>query len=651
MEYQFSDLVDVRQLQKLMLPFYKVTGIPFAIQDVRGNVLGSISWQEICTRFHRACPRSESNCRKSDSYIYSHLHDGPFVRYQCLNGLMDYATPIIVEGRHLATLFMGQFLHEPPDEEYFRRQARQFGFDESAYIEALRQVPIIPEERAESIMELYSQFAQFLALLGLEKKRRLEAADQALKKLEERLRLVLEESCDGFWDWNVETGEIYYSPSWIRMAGYSPEKIEPHIRTWEKMLHPDDSPALMKLLGQHLAGQTTRFEYEYRLRTGSGEWKWVQSSGRVVERDENGRPLRMAGISLDVTERKQAKEALETERHRFYSLMERIPVSVSLVAPNHSIVFANKVIREVFGEIKGRKCYEVFHGLEAPCEDCALPELLATNTPVEIDRSAINGEIRHNYYYPLKDVDGSLLVMVLGFDVAEKRRLDREIARLDRLNLVGEMAAGIGHEIRNPMTTVRGFLQMLSEKNDCTRYKEYFSLMIEELDRANSIITEFLSLAKNKPVEFKMQDLNRIVKVIMPLISADAMVTDNNIEVELGNIPKLLLDEKEIRQLLLNLVRNGLEAMPPGGALTIKTFCEGGEVVLAVTDHGKGIGPDVLEKIGTPFYTTKENGTGLGLAVCYSIAARHKAAVTVDTGPTGTTFYFRFGTEGHSPSL
>lgn len=645
MECQFSDLVDVRQLQELMLPFYKVTGIPFGIQDVSGNLLGTISWQEICARFHRACPRSESNCRVSDSYISSHLHEGPFFRYRCLNGLMDYVAPVIVEGRHLATLFMGQFLHEPPDEDYFRRQAREFGFDESAYMEALRKVPIITEERAESIMLFISQFAQCLALLGLKKKRQMEAADQVFKKQEERLRLVLEESYDGFWDWNVATGEVYYSPRWIKMTGYPPEEVEQHIQAWEKLLHPDDSQAVMKLLCEHLAGKTARFEYEYRLRTGTGEWKWVRSSGRVVERDGNGRPLRMAGTLLDITEQKQAKEALETERRKLFSVLEKMPVSISLVNPGYTIEFVNKNIREIMGELEGRKCYEVYHGLKAPCEDCILPEVLATNTPGEIERSVINGEIRHNYYYPFSDNDGSALVLVLGFDVADKKRLDNEIARLDRLNLVGEMAAGIGHEIRNPMTTVRGFLQMLSEKADCARYADYFSLMIEELDRANSIITEFLSLAKNKAVEFKTQDLNRIIKVIMPLISADAMVTDNDIEVELGDVPKLLLDEKEIRQLLLNLVRNGLEAMSPGGSLAIKTFCEGGEVVLAVTDHGKGIGPDVLEKIGTPFYTTKENGTGLGLAVCYSIAARHKAAVTVDTGPTGTTFYVRFRTE------
>ncbi|MFA4884734.1 MAG: ATP-binding protein, partial [Desulfotomaculaceae bacterium] len=340
--------------------------------------------------------------------------------------------------------------------------------------------------------------------------------------------------------------------------------------------------------------------------------------------------------------RKRAEEVLETERLRLFSLLERLPATVCLIGPDYSIVFANKSIREIFGEPKGRPCYKVFHGLKAPCEDCLLLEVLATNTPMERERTVLNGYNYHNYYYPFHDIDGSLLTLVFGIDITEQKRMGKEIARLDRLNLVGEMAAGIGHEIRNPMTTVRGFLQMLGEKDDCTKYKDYFSLMIEELDRANSIITEYLSLAKNKPVELKRQNLNRIVTVILPLITADAMVTDKHIEIELADIPKMLLDEKEIRQLILNLVLNGLEAMSTGGRLIIKTSAEDDEVVLEVRDHGKGIKPDVLEKIGTPFYTTKENGTGLGLAVCYSIAARHNAAIKVETGPDGTTFIVRF---------
>jgi signal transduction histidine kinase len=233
-------------------------------------------------------------------------------------------------------------------------------------------------------------------------------------------------------------------------------------------------------------------------------------------------------------------------------------------------------------------------------------------------------------------------MLSLEEEMARREQMEKEMARLDRLNLIGEMAAGFGHEIRNPMTTVRGFLQIIGKKEKHVQEKEYFDLMIKEMDRANSIITEFLSLAKNKAVNIREQSLNSIIESFYPLLQADALNAEKNIQKQLGEIPQLLLDEKEICQLILNLVRNGFEAMPTGGKLIIRTMMDGGEAVLAVQDEGTGIAAEVLGKMGTPFFTTKDQGTGLGLAVCYSIAARHKARIDLETTPAGTTFYVRF---------
>jgi len=108
-----------------MHSFCQITGLSYSIIDTEGNILCRENWQDICYKFHRNNPQTEARCRQSDRYISDHLHDGPFVSYKCLNGIMDYGAPIIVEGQHLATLFTGQFLHEPPDEEFFRRQAKE----------------------------------------------------------------------------------------------------------------------------------------------------------------------------------------------------------------------------------------------------------------------------------------------------------------------------------------------------------------------------------------------------------------------------------------------------------------------------------------------------------------------------------------------
>jgi signal transduction histidine kinase len=204
------------------------------------------------------------------------------------------------------------------------------------------------------------------------------------------------------------------------------------------------------------------------------------------------------------------------------------------------------------------------------------------------------------------------------------------------------MAANIGHEIRNPLTTVRGYLQVMSRKRELEQYGDNFRLLLEELDRANALITEYLSLSKNRLTDQQSCSLNAIVRSLFPLILADAASTNHVVRLELGDIPELMLDEKEIRQLLLNLVRNGLEAMEPGKALTVSTHADECSVILAVQNEGSEIPADVLEKLGMPFFTTKEKGTGLGLAICYSIANRHRAKIQVTTGPDGTTFTVSF---------
>ncbi|HWI54429.1 MAG TPA: ATP-binding protein, partial [Desulfobacteria bacterium] len=233
-------------------------------------------------------------------------------------------------------------------------------------------------------------------------------------------------------------------------------------------------------------------------------------------------------------------------------------------------------------------------------------------------------------------------ISIITRDLTEQRRIESEMSRIDRLNLVGQMAAGLGHEIRNPMTTVRGFLQLLANKEEDGRKSEYYDIIIEELDRANGIITEFLSLAKSRLVNLKSASLNKILNSLHPLMTSDAMKQDKRLILKKGDIPNIPLSEKEIPQLIINLVRNAFDASPSGGVVTVGTYAEKGQVVLYVEDEGCGIQSDVLDKLGTPFVTTKDEGTGLGLSVCYSIADKHNAKIDVKTGLEGTTFYVRF---------
>lgn len=243
---------------------------------------------------------------------------------------------------------------------------------------------------------------------------------------------------------------------------------------------------------------------------------------------------------------------------------------------------------------------------------------------------------------PIRDDQGQIIGIIgIYQDSTERKLMETEMKRLDGLNLIGQMAASIAHEIRNPMTTVRGFLQLLGSKPNLLDYKNYFELMIEELDRANSIITEFLSLSRNTPIELNMQNLNTIFNKLLPMLQADALKNEHIIIVELEEIPNFELNEQEIRQVILNLARNGFESMAAGGVITIKTYLENGQAVIAVSDQGSGIPPEVLKNIGKPFLTTKDNGTGLGLAVSYNLVHRHGGTINIETGTEGTTFVIK----------
>lgn len=356
-------------------------------------------------------------------------------------------------------------------------------------------------------------------------------------------------------------------------------------------------------------------------------------------------------MAREVAERNHNQE----KAYRLASIAESTDDGIIGMTPDGTILYWNQGAERVYGymqeEIVGKSISTIFH------EDRKdeLQEIFAKVLKGE-RVSHLETERRHKdgrmievslTVSPIIDDLGEIIgISTILRDISAHKQMERELARFDRLNLIGEMAAGISHEVRNPMTTVRGFLQLLCDKEDFTSYKSYFELMIGELDRANSILTEFLSISRTKITERRKQNLNVIVTSMSPLLEASAVSSNKSIQIIQEELPDLLLDDKETRQVILNLSRNGLEAMDEGGTLTIRTYTKEEEVILEVRDQGHGISPELIDRLGTPFLTTKNEGTGLGLAICYGIAARHEARIEVESGKSGSTFRVRFKQQG-----
>lgn len=302
-----------------------------------------------------------------------------------------------------------------------------------------------------------------------------------------------------------------------------------------------------------------------------------------------------------------------------------------------NFIYANKTAKDILGDnLLGRSLWEIIP-VESDCHN-KFHHAKLNNEVTNFDTYSDElGKWFNIIAYPF---DKGLTITFR--DISERKQFEKEMVKLEQFEVIGQLAASIAHEIRNPLTTVRGFIQLMQQKMQNEHYSIQFNLIIDELDRANEIITEYLSLAKTEEINFKKQNLNTIIKAIYPLIYSDALRDNKDVKLDLEEIPDIVLDEKQIKQIIINLCRNGLEAMSCNGQLKIKTNKTDNGVRLSISDQGRGIPKEVLHKIGQPFFTTKKTGTGLGLAICNKFINNHNAKMNIDTSSLGTTFSIDF---------
>ena len=338
---------------------------------------------------------------------------------------------------------------------------------------------------------------------------------------------------------------------------------------------------------------------------------------------------------------KEMNTALESSKQNVIKIMEGISDGFYALDRNWQFVFVNHKIKLVSntGELVGKSIWKVFPQIVNSLTYEKMQEAMSQEESVHWEAEGFSNPDQNHEFHAYPYNEG---LTVFFRDITESKRQHEELDRLERLNLIGQLAAGISHEIRNPLTTVKGFLQFFCSKPQYTNDKEYMDLMIAEIDRANIIITDFLSLAKSNSDNIMLQNINEVINKVLPMIQADAFNNNKQVIVELNILPKIMINENEIKQLVLNLVRNGLEATAEHGCVKISTYLKEDKVVLEIKDQGNGIPEEIQGKMGTPFFTTKDSGTGLGLAISIGIAQRHGAGFEFKTGTSGTIFYTTF---------
>ncbi|MFN2269028.1 MAG: PocR ligand-binding domain-containing protein [Desulfonatronovibrio sp.] len=314
---ELTRLIKQDDIQRLMDDFYKLTNIGGALLDLRGNVIASVGWQDICFKFHRSHPDTAQNCIESDRALTRNIKPGSMKIYRCKNNMIDVAMPVMVGETHVGNLFSGQFFfeNEPPDIQVFQDQARRYGFDENEYLDALSKVNLWSRETIETAMNFYAHLAEVISSIGYVNLK-LESVLEKQKKLivsvsssEKRFARAMEVTQDGLWDWDITTDEVYYSPGYAHMLGYKSTEVPKHLKSWLDLIHPEDKNAALKANMDCIENRRDSFSVEFRMQARDGKWLWINGRGKAFGRDEKGRALRMVGTHTNITERKNAEEA------------------------------------------------------------------------------------------------------------------------------------------------------------------------------------------------------------------------------------------------------------------------------------------------------------------------------------------------------
>ena len=338
-------------------------------------------------------------------------------------------------------------------------------------------------------------------------------------------------------------------------------------------------------------------------------------------------------------------------------LLESLPVSV-LIHKDFEILYANSTaVAELSssdkGALIGRSLLDFIEldymgRLQERYQYIKSEKQLLNNIEYKIKR--FDGTTRFFEVSSLYvEFEGKEAILSIGTDISDKKEeQEKLLQKSEKLALLGQMAAGIAHEIRNPLTSIKGFVQLFKSNS---QKDEYFDIVLSELDRINGIVGEFLVLAKPTADIFEKQDLTKLINEVILLSSTQSIL--NNVEIAAENnlhAPMIHCEKNQLKQVFLNIIKNAIEAMPSGGKLNIKVFKKTGNTIsIQFIDQGVGISEDRISSLGEPFYTTKEKGTGLGLMICYKIIENHNGRLIVESKVgEGTKIEIELPYEGNS---
>ncbi|MCY8545818.1 sporulation two-component system sensor histidine kinase KinE [Bacillus vallismortis] len=378
---------------------------------------------------------------------------------------------------------------------------------------------------------------------------------------------------------------------------------------------------------------------EMLFQMGNGQFKELEfTSKRTILENQHLTILR------NVSDRKRMEKELRESELKFRKVFNGSMDGNVLFDNQYRIIDANPLASKILGlsheEIKKHSLLDIIssydiENLASPARqinfdemDNEIPFLLSSS-----DNRKLEFSFKRNIIQNMN--------LAIFKDVTERKELEERLRKSDTLHVVGELAAGIAHEIRNPMTALKGFIQLL-KGSVAGDYALYFNVITSELKRIESIITEFLILAKPQAIMYEEKHVTQIMRDTIDLLNAQANLSNVQMHLDLmDDIPPIYCEPNQLKQVFINILKNAIEVMPDGGniSVTIRTLDQD-HVLISLKDEGGGMSEDKVRRLGEPFYTTKERGTGLGLMVSYKIIEEHQGEIMVESEEgKGTVFH------------
>lgn len=496
-------------------------------------------------------------------------------------------------------------------------------------------------------------------------------AEKKLKVYEERLKLAMEGTTDGLWDWNLETNEIFFSKPWKKIIGYKDNELENTYEVWEALVHPDDVGQAKKEIDDYLKGKISIYECDFRMKHKKGHWVNILSRGKV-NLNHKGEKVRFVGTHVDVTELRSVEKELHKEKdliERYFSLVEALIV---IIDTKGNISKVNRKACELLGysedELVGKHWFKT-----------CLPQPEGKEIVYPVFQQIIAGDLEganyfeneiltkdgerfyiawHNNY--MQDENGKVSgVISAGEDITEKKiaqqKLENTLVELERSNKELEQFAYVAsHDLQEPLRKVKTFAELFAKKYTGAideKADQYIGYMTSGAYRMQSLILDLLAFSRvaTRGKEFKKANLNNIVKAVLDDLQIS--IKESGAQIEVSDLPTIDIDEIQLMQVFQNLISNAIKFRSDQQPLiNISVEDKKTHWQFCVADNGIGIEMQYADRIFEVFQRlhTKEEykGTGIGLAICKKIIERHKGKIwmesdfqTVDK-QRGSKFYF-----------